>query len=243
MSYPHCRINRQRTAFPARLVLGAVALLGAIGVSAQTQYSIYVEPMFLYNWQYGNNPPTPFRTTLAAAWADVQAQPPGCAPETCSWINLQPNTTSYTFDGIYYLNVFNEQECYEGTCTTEGQSDILTSMTCPQGFVNGDYNYNSGTMNYLYACSKTIRAGNQANMKYCLSCISDPIIASTGQELQAETDYSGASGLDFRRTYLSNIGYFSSVVTQAFVDNSTPAAEHVNGLETHLFTSLTSNWV
>jgi hypothetical protein len=44
----------------------------------------------------------------------------------------------------------------------------------------------------------------------------NPILPSTGQKFQIETDYvSGSGGLQFLRTYRSNKGLFSSVLDSA----------------------------
>jgi RHS repeat-associated protein len=61
-----------------------------------------------------------------------------------------------------------------------------------------------------------------------LSCLGNPIFASTGQKKQAETDYSGLPGMGFTRTYWSNNGYFASVLTQNFVNDS-PSSVAMSG--------------
>jgi RHS repeat-associated protein len=211
--------------------LAAFAALAALwGTPACAQsYTVYLEPIFLYNATG-----TPYRDTLAAAWSDVQAAFDYCnvvpAGSTCQQVqNLHPDTTGpygFMLDGIWYWQYWDEQVCSTPTglptvCNTSTDvSSIQTSYVCPPNFGAGYYD--TSTQNHLLACARTIPAYSQPPTKFCMSCIGNPIIASTGQKLQAETDYSGSSGLNFTRTYLSNNGYFASVLRQGFIDNSAP---------------------
>jgi RHS repeat-associated protein len=207
-----------------------VALLLAVcavvwGTTASAQYTIYVEPIFLYN----NNDNSPFRTSVAAAWADQQATDYCTASYCYSFVNLYPDLppspSGWLYDGIVYLQMFETTTCYYPNinCWTSSSPSgwIQTSYVCPAKFAAG--NYNSPNVDRLIACARTIPAASQPPAKYCLSCLGNPIFAGTAQKMQADTDYSSTSGLNFTRTYLSNTGFFSSVLTQAFVDNSAPA--------------------
>jgi RHS repeat-associated protein len=213
-------------------LLGAFAALAALwGTPASAQsYTIYTEPKFIYN----SSIPTPYRATLDEAWSDVQAAEDYCtivpAGTTCYNVqNLHPDTTGpygFMLDGVWYWNYFDGQTCstptgYPTVCNTVSDfSAIQTSYVCAPNFGAGYYD--TSTQNHLLACARTIPAYSQQPAKFCMSCLGNPIYASTGQKSQVETDYAGASGLNFTRTYLSNNGYFASVLTQAFVDNSTP---------------------
>jgi hypothetical protein len=185
----------------------ALAALWASTANAQS-YTIYVEPRFLYNATG-----TPYRDTLAAAWSDVQAAFDYCnivpAGSTCYQVqNLHPDTTgalAFMLDGIWYWQYFDQQVCSTPTglptvCNTSTDwSSIQTTYVCPTNFGAGYYD--TSTQNYLLACARTIPAYSQPPTKFCMSCLGNPIFASTGQKLQAETDYSGISGLNFTRTY------------------------------------------
>ncbi len=98
---------------------------------------------------------------------------------------------------------------------------FTTSYACPSGFAAGIHGPVNGIEQIW--CSKTITGTQQPPAKHCLSCLGNPIYASTGEKLQAEIDYSGMPGLELVRTYLSSNGFFASVLTQNFADDSTAA--------------------
>ncbi|MDA8444384.1 hypothetical protein [Paracidovorax valerianellae] len=57
----------------------------------------------------------------------------------------------------------------------------------------------------------------------CSDChsVGNPIHPGTGQKFQVESDYvGGPSGLAFQRTYRSDVGYFSSVINERWIDSS-----------------------
>ncbi len=93
-----------------------------------------------------------------------------------------------------------------------GQNDIETFPACPNGGGGGTYSDDNGVE--LVACALTIWDVQPSN-KYCWTCIGNPILPATGQKLQVETDYAAGTGLNFIRTYRSNNGQFSSVLTEA----------------------------
>jgi YD repeat-containing protein len=181
------------------------------------QSTIYVEPLILYAGQ----------TSIATAWANQEAKT-YCAYSYCYYYyNLQaivpPTPGAYLLDGYPYQYSFGQYSCPQsggGGCNySPNWADISAAIVCPNNW--GSVNY--GGTDQLIVCESTIPASAQPNLKYCQSCLGNPIFASTGQKLQAETDYRGVAGLNFTRTYLSNNGYFASVLTQAFIDGSTPA--------------------
>jgi RHS repeat-associated protein len=206
------------------LFLGVLAALWGTTAAAQS-HTIYLLPSFVYN---DGNIPTPYETTLPAAWSDVQGARDYCTDGTCYTVqNLHPAGVGVgdgpiQFDGVPYQQFYDVQSCNNGSCTTNAnQGDIQTGIVCPDG--SGAGYYNSPAMNRLIACAVTIY-DVQPPPKNCESCIGNPpIYAATGQKMQVETDYSGATGLDFTRAYRSNNGFFASVLTQTFVNNSLPA--------------------
>jgi YD repeat-containing protein len=208
------------------LSLGVVLALWGTTASAQS-HTIYLLPQFLFDAPDLPSGPTPYETTVPAAWADVQATG-GCRSDgNCyTYSNLTPvlppAPNGYVLDGNPYLQYFDQTQCdVNNHCnTTQKWSFIQTSNECPVGGGIGDYNYNNGIE--LIACALTV-SDVQPPPKDCKSCLGNPIYAATGLKLQAETDYPGLAGLNFTRTYRSDGGYFSSVLTQAFVDGSTTA--------------------
>jgi RHS repeat-associated protein len=206
----------------SRFVLAAaLSLLWAVPAGAQ--YTIYVEPIFLY---HNSGSGSPYSTSIAAAWAAQQATG-YCSGGYCvSYYNLiadlPPAPGDYTYDGYPVYYSFSRSSCPQagGACNYSVNWGLLSIVgVCPANF----YGIIWGNPVETFACEKIIPASSQPPTKNCLSCLGNPIFAATGQKLQAETDYSGSSGLNFTRTYLSNNGYFASVLTQAFVDNSAPA--------------------
>ena len=115
----------------------------------------------------------------------------------------QQSYTTY-LEPQFLWNFYNVQDC--GGCG--GQNlwfpSLLQTWSYAQSIVDGTHSGSTYTAENLIASPGSL-------------------IASTGQNLQSETDYPGLSGLSFTRTYRSNAGYFASVLTQAFVDNSAPA--------------------
>jgi hypothetical protein len=201
----------------ARLFIGGVAALWAMSVSAQ--YTTYLEPAFLYNWSGG-----PYFTTVAGAFANAESRVEAvcAAGSTCTLLGLQPDPSYHEiYDGNYYANEFYVQTCESGSCVDGGWTDIFSEETCPASFSLADLHQVSGAE--LLACQKVIPAGSQPSLNYCRSCFDNPIYASSGEKLQVETDYSGVPGLQFTRSYLSSKGYFASVLTQGFIDDSSPA--------------------
>ena len=178
-------------------------------------HTIYLLPQFLY--KQADNNVLPYETTLAAAWADVQASG-YCGGGYCySYSNLEPvlppAVNGYLFDGIPFYQSFDITQCdVDNNCLLRGQGDIQTSTPCPNGGGAGNYNSNNGVE--LVACAVTIW-DVQPSIKYCRTCLGNPILPATGQKLQVETDYAAGTGLNFTRTYRSNNGQFNSVLTEA----------------------------
>ncbi len=158
---------------------------------------------------------------MAQAWSDAQA----VVDQTSAgyiWTaqNLIATPGSITFNGYPYQNEFGVQSCPSegGSCSYYPNTGyIQTSYTCPVGshLVN---NTPPGSNDRIYACAITIP--DILPPKSCVSCLGNPIFASVGQKMQAETDYSGLPGLNFTRTYRSNNGFFTSVLTESFINNS-----------------------
>ncbi len=217
------------------LLLGALAALWAIFASAQSTFTIYAEPNFTWNGFNRQTAGTPYESSLAASFADVQAAWDYCdyLGNCYTLLSLHPDNGVFSsppieIDGVPFLNDFNEQVCSPaGGCTVSSNAGFIQlSTNCPGqqvGQVNdyGSLPAASPIVNQLRACPITIQTPPPPH--FCLSCLGDPIYASTGQLMQAETDYSGLPGLNFTRTYWSNNGYFASQLTQGFLDGSAAA--------------------
>jgi RHS repeat-associated protein len=209
-----------------QLVLGIAVVLWTVGASAQS-YSVYTAPLNLWqgpNQQTGN--PTPYETSLAASWADIQAVDTYCNTygDCYSVQNMIPEAGSPYLNGFPLYNDFQDQECIPGgQCSFLNDGRITLSVGCPAGSGGGSYATLPAppSNNTVFACAFTVPI--PPPLHYCLSCLGNPIFASTGQKMQAETDYAGVQGLNFKRTYWSSNGYFASVVTHSFVNNSAPA--------------------
>jgi hypothetical protein len=204
----------------AQLLLGGLAGLWAVAASAQ--YTIYLEPDFLYNWQGG-----PYYTTIAGIWGYVQSLPPSSCPRgsTCTWTGLEPDPFWSIQDGVYYGNKFYDQICTNGTCRNGGWTDFYSQVACPKGF-GAETLYNKNNVQVV-VCEQTLPAGSHPSPRYCISCFGNPIYASSGEKLQVETDYPGMTGLQFTRSYLSSNGYFASVLSHSFVNDSAPGGTAV----------------
>jgi YD repeat-containing protein len=220
------RLGKRRV-HSRRAVLGAVASLWAAIASAQS-HTIYVQPLFLYEFYnvqccaYGGTTPPATWGTLSAAWTWSQAAINGTSEgTTATAMDLIVPSGAIVQDGNPTVYDFSVQVCSSGNCVTHPNIGYIQSgYACPKNAGAGDYNYSPP--NQLIACAITI-PDVQPSTDHCKTCFGNPIYAATGQKLQIETDYSGPSGLDFTRTYRSNNGFFASVLTQAFVNNSLPA--------------------
>lgn len=219
-------IRRRVLTVQLRFLLGTLAAMCSTTALAQSE-TVYIEPVFLWNFYNvqdcgGCSVPSEFLPSLSQPWDFAQSIVNGTRDGTTyTAYGLMETPGSITFNGIPYQNEFSVQACQTGGGCNDlpNTGYIQTLYACPPNTTAGDYDYSPP--NQLIACALTV-PGVQAPPKFCLSCLSDPIYAGTGQELQVETDYAGVSGLKFIRTYLSNNGYFASVLTQAFVDNSAP---------------------
>jgi hypothetical protein len=207
------------------VLLAAAAALGVSSDRAQAQtQTAYVEPLFYYGL-FGQGPFLG-ATTGAAALIDLQAVSGGCYGGYCyTFSNLTqavpPSIFALVQDGNPYGYNFDRTAC-DGNgqnCSTSSGGVIGSTYSCPSGF--GGATTSTGPETQAIWCLKT--GALQPPPKYCLSCLGNPIYAGTGEKLQVETDYSGITGLQLTRSYLSSNGYFASVLTQSFVDDSTPA--------------------
>jgi len=225
-------LNIQRRIFV--LLFGA---LGALWSATAQSYTIYVEPA----WFYWFDLRSPYASTsLAAAFSNAQAQVASLSnsSETDTALNLHPSTVPddevVYYDGIPSRYRFDLNECFSNTgqCSYIANWEIIDSeYACPGSATAVDYN--SPATNEILACAVTI-SNVQPPPKNCKTCFGNPIYAATGQKLQVESDYSFA-GLQYERTYRSNVGTFASVTSQSFVDNSAPAGTTQQGCYTALY--------
>jgi YD repeat-containing protein len=204
-------------------LLAAVALLVLAASAVRAQNQLITAPLYLYHSPANSS--APWETTLAAAFADVQAVADQCTYNTCYYVTgPNPDPSGGSYNGVLYINYFTEIACPNGqSCTTEfTNGPIYTNPVCPQNMSGATHAFGSDVFDYW--CQETLPV--LTSPKYCLSCLGNPICASSGQKLQVETDYEGTGGLKFVRSYRSESGYdfFASVVTQAFINESAPAA-------------------
>lgn len=212
----------------SQILFTGIAALWMTTTMAQSN-TFYVGPVLVYS----GGPYVPFWSpSLAAGFANAQAQVVGLDDSNWNYtaLNLHPDDLAsdapfYYYNGTPTRYRYDVYQCYlpEGpSCGTDPEWGLIDAeYVCPAGS-DGGTDYNSPDTNQLIACAVTI-SPVQPPPKYCLSCLGNPIFASTGQKMQVETDYSGLSGLAFTRTYWSSNGFFASVLTQAFANNSSPA--------------------
>jgi hypothetical protein len=82
-------IKSRKLSLVTRLIGCAILSLWSLGAAAQ-YHTIYLAPTFVYNEGYFD-PPTPYETSLSAAFADVISAAGGCHGSYCySFSNLQP---------------------------------------------------------------------------------------------------------------------------------------------------------
>jgi hypothetical protein len=230
--------DRRRSSPAGIVLLACTALLTALPAAAQT-YKIYTAPVFLWNFVsvqncgYCKDVPGPYETSLNQAFSDAEAVVnQTSAGEVWSAANLGPDPNypyDITYDGNVYGNQFGVQSCpvSGGNCSYSANSGyIQTSYTCPAGFTAGNFNTN-GTSETV-GCLQTI-SNIQPPPATCKSCLGNPIYAANAEKRQAETDYSGASGLNFTRTYRSVAGAFASPLTVAFLNNSSSSPTALPG--------------
>jgi RHS repeat-associated protein len=216
------------------LLLAAVTSLWTTTATAQSQTN-YVEPIFLYGFACCG--PIAGATTAQAVFDNLVAAQGGCSSGSCvSFANLTqavpPSPNALVQDGKPYWYFFDKTQCdanWQNCVTASPFGSIASTYSCPSGF--GASITSSGPGLQTILCGKAITGGaaQQPSPTHCLSCVGNPIYAGTGEKLQVETDYSGLTGLQLTRSYLSSNGYFASVLTQSFVDGSTPSGTTFSG--------------
>lgn len=205
---------------------------------------IWLEPQRLWIWGYVGNNGTNLFPTAAEAFADFKSfYPDGCAgnPATCTHrSNLRPydgappttnatSTNNFLLNGVSAYYEWDREFCQGGSCTTTTEGFVAQRLVCPQGSnptfnltgINQDfYDRRSACVAYLYS-----DFSGYMYIEPCPDCDGkgNPIHPGTGQKFQVETDYIGAGGLQFQRTYRSNGGPFSSPATSSLIDNSVAA--------------------
>jgi hypothetical protein len=215
---------------------------------------IWLEPqrLFNYDWAQTVQEATLFDTP-GAAFANYQSFYDYCAgnPETCARSsNLRPydgapphtnanSSLNILMNGVPYWHEWDRQVCQGNSCTTTTGGHIQQQLQCPQGSnptwnltkINDDfYDQRFACVAYLYSdftgymyiepCPDCEGKGDDPDP----NTRGNPIHPGTGQKFQVETDYTGAGGLRFQRTYRSsNGGFFFSPATSSLIDNSVAA--------------------
>jgi len=220
--------NSPRRSFSCfRSILCVLPLLFILAPAHAYQQS--VEPKFFYRT---GTAAVPAEDTVQQEWADEQAymnrtttSPQGTWVVTVS--NLHPYTSGghgYTLNGTWDQQSYDLSQCGyfpngQVSCSNFPDWDyIQTYYACPAGF--GPSEHIDSPTSHTLSCQKA-QPDVQPPPK-CNSCIGNPVYASTGQKIQVETDYTGLPGLTFERTYRSNVGFFASSTSTAFIDNSLP---------------------
>ena len=201
------------------------------GAWAVSSHNIYVLPDFLYDGEG-----SPLYPSLTAAWSAVQDYVDTCSPDDCvsgAYVyNLTPVDTgpgSIIEDGIPASYSFQHATCQSDICedSTGGWGSISLITACGNNMGGLERGLSAGPPVIEYVVCELTVFDVQPNYNYCKSCIGDPIYAATGQNFQRETDYS-FSGLDFIRTYRSNVGVFYSILSQGLIDDSQPSQTVLN---------------
>jgi RHS repeat-associated protein len=229
----------------ARALLSACAPLAALLLCGPVlAYEVYVAPAFVYNEGYFN-PPTPMEPSVAQAWVDVQndttynyCSTVGGGTTCYSLLNLHvDNSTGLSIvynNTVNYLTWFDQKICQtptggQQTCNTNSDwNPIQAGAVCPPGFAEGIQTGTDSNPRHDTVWCQAAFPDTQPPPKGCKSCIGNPIYAATGLKVQAETDYAGTTGLSFVRSYRSDVGFWSSIASSAFVDYSQPNATQTN---------------
>jgi RHS repeat-associated protein len=221
------------------LCIAATGLTAAHAAPIQ----IWVEPQRLFNYGYGNTAQElAYFDTPEAAFANYRSFYDKCSgtnPVTCtSSSNLRPYdgappstntnpTLNILYNGVSYWHEWDRTVCQGNSCTTTTGGMIQQQLICPQGTnptwnltgIGGDiYDRRFACVFYIYS-----DFSGYMYIEPCPDCDGkgNPIHPGTGQKFQVETDYIGAGGLQFQRTYRSsNGGFFSSPATSSLLDNS-----------------------
>jgi RHS repeat-associated protein len=227
---------------PLRRVLSVLVLLLA---SATAQAQFYVAPQLLYN---DPGISMPLQTSAEAAFAITQSTKEYCSGDLCySYVNLHTDPSLYlslTWNGTYFEHWYDLQLCDSSGCTTyPDQGYIQTTYVCPAG-ANADatgYGESSDPEAITVWCELGYQEAPPPPV-FCLSCVGNPIYASSGEKLQVEPDYSPpAVGMDFARTYRSDLGRMFSVANAAFADYSQPPGTPLSGCYTSYYTNTSTS--
>ena len=182
-------------------------------------YEVYVEASLVYRGHVD------LVESQSLAQADLQAYYDWLGEKynrTYTVSNYHPEPTGtfyYTLNGVWAALHYDLTVCTGGSCTTNlNYGSIRAYAQCQAGWGIG-YHDNSPT-NRTAFCQKSVPDAHPPPK--CDSCIGNPIYPSTGQKVQVEADYIGLPGLNFARTYRSDLGYFASATTSAFADYSLP---------------------
>jgi RHS repeat-associated protein len=229
------------------LVLRVLLALTSLTLIAPPAYAqLAVQPVGQAFQFYGTNVagaangspgPGPYESNIGAAWAQAQSYINGyVASQNTEYtaVNLHPTTQTTVWpvlDGMPTMYNFDVQGCSGGTCNTySNQGFIKSPVLCPGGTPAGVNTPPVNPTNNLSTCAITFPAAQP-----CPNCTlpnpqaGNPIDGSTGQKIQAETDYSFAA-LKYTRTYTSSTaspsvtgragGAFASDTQAGFLDFS-----------------------
>jgi YD repeat-containing protein len=217
------------------------------------QTRVYPKPMF------GNGGLTPglYNTSQAAFEAGKtlwDSHPTLYNPNSKSALNLHPAVPApqISLNNIPAYHYSDTKSCAPPNgCTISPNTGItvFTNLICPKGF--GITFQFPGPQDYYarkHVCLKETYIPEP-----CDDCgRGNPILPGGGQKLQIETDYTSANGsLQFKRSYRSTTGTFSSAATSGgLIDHSIPGQifpscywglyQNGNKLESHCFPYVSS---
>ena len=198
-------------------------------VKAQQSYNVYVQPIFLYQFAGSNTcsvdctgpwyaGPSALTDAYNNAQSVIEAQH-GQGEQNYSDVQLVIPPNQLIVDGYVTTYLLSVEDCPTGgSCyNIPDAGSINLAWTCP---ANWTYGYiNNGQTPQLELCYPN---PPRYNILPCPFCLGDPVYPASGQNIEPETDYQGPA-VNFTRTYRSDTGRFSSIATQAFVNNSGPA--------------------
>jgi len=197
------------------LLLAAAALLLSSG--AGHAYEERVKPVYYWNVMYVGPPYNAWQNSPGEAFAQLRDYVSPPIKLNGPFPSGPPYDITVNGNALYY-SVDRQASPNDGG---NGEYMWIQGMViCPEGYALSLVPGSPFGNSYSAHCSRQTPDDPSPH-----SCpVSNPIYPSAGIKVQAETDYLGPDGLAFVRTYRSNKGYFASVATSGWVDNTVPGA-------------------
>jgi RHS repeat-associated protein len=227
-------MERLRTVATRLIILFALV---AAPTSAWAIEQIRTEPQFFFNNGYASYPEV-YHASPEEALEYARPFVETCGGGACkTLINFRPRPVTDVWanqrlNGIAYHHIADIRFCPTsggGSCWVNPESFIIqTIMVCPQEPIPmSGYQTNSDPIFREYIC-----LGSLPEVEPDKDCnaIGHWIHPATCQKLLIETDYASESGpLEFRRTYRSDKGSFTSVADAFWLDSRTDSIRCLEG--------------